>query len=130
MGMAAVIVLMALMTLRTPPYEASRTLWVDEGSQVIVPEISEAATSRPVAEETIERLGLNMSEAEVLSNLKSEQIDNTNFILLSYTATNPDSRHQVKEIVNTAAQVSAEHSTARMRPPVKVTVVPRRTNRN
>ena len=113
MGAAAVLVLMALVTLRTPPYEASRTLWVDEGSQVIVLEVSEAATSRPVAEETIERLGLNMSEAEVLSNLKSEQIDNTNFIRLSYTATDPA---QAKQIVSTAAQVYAELSTAHMRP--------------
>jgi capsular polysaccharide biosynthesis protein len=134
MGAAAVIVLMASMTLRTPTYEASRMLWVDEGQQgtregfqVIVLEVSEAATSRPVAEDTIERLGLKISEAEALSNLKSEQIDNTNFIRLSYTATDPA---QAKQIVSTAAQVSAELSTAHMRPPLKVTVVPRRTNGN
>jgi len=116
MGAAAVIVLMALVTLRTPTYEASTTLWVDEdealagtreGSQVIVLEMSAAATSRPVAEKTIERLQLNMSEAELLSNLKSEQIDNTNFIRLSYTATDPA---QAKQIVREAGDVASDLS--------------------
>jgi capsular polysaccharide biosynthesis protein len=118
MGVAvAVIVLMALVTLRTPTYEASTKLWVEqqdtglagtrEGSQLIVLEMSAAADSRPVAEETIERLGLNMSEAELLSNLKSEQIDNTNFIRLSYTATDPA---QAKQIVREAGDVASDLS--------------------
>jgi capsular polysaccharide biosynthesis protein len=113
---------------QTPTYEASALLWVDQkqgdqqtyvtGSgeeiqplpslgqlQTIILEMTHAIDSRPVAEEAIQRLGLQMGAAELLDNLTVEQVENTSFIVLTYEDTDP---HKAKRIVNTVGQVSSE----------------------
>jgi capsular polysaccharide biosynthesis protein len=108
---------------QAPTYEASAHVLVDEGSpgngkiQLIplapTPETLRALTltmihtidSRPVAEEVIQRLGLQMKPAELLDNLTVEQIEGTQFIRLTYEDTDPE---RAQRIVNTVGQVSSE----------------------
>ena len=115
--------------LQTPKYEASAQLWVDwqqgdqqtyvtrsgeeiqtlrpgdEGLQTIILTMIDAIDSRPVAEEAIQRLNLDMTPAELLDNLTIEQVESTSFIVLTYEGTDPV---RAKQIVNTVGQVSSE----------------------
>jgi capsular polysaccharide biosynthesis protein len=119
--------------LQTPKYEASAQVWVDQeqGDQqtnlagnlaggprirIDIPEdrvrlqeltlmLTYAIDSRPVAEEAIRRLGLQMEPAELLESLTVEQVENTSFIVLSYKGTDPV---QAKQIAKTVGKVSSE----------------------
>jgi capsular polysaccharide biosynthesis protein len=115
--------------MQTPTYEASAQVWVDwqqgdqqtyvsgsgemiktlppkgEGLQAIIQPLAYAIDSRPVAEETIQRLGLQMGAAELLDNLTVEQVENTSFIVLTYEDTSPV---RAQRIVNTVGAVSSE----------------------
>jgi capsular polysaccharide biosynthesis protein len=115
--------------LQTPTYEASAQVWVGqkpgdqqtyvsgsgemiktlppggEGLQTIILTMIHAIDSRPVAEEAIQRLGLQMEPAELLDNLTIEQVENTSFIILTYEDTDPV---RAQRIVNTVGQVSSE----------------------
>ena len=64
-----------------------------------------AIESRPVAEEVIRRLGLEVSPDQLLNNLSIEQIESSQYIQLSYTDTDPARSAQV---VNTVGEVSSE----------------------
>ena len=97
---------------QTPTYEASAQVWVDqkqgdqqtnlagtvERLQTIMLTMIQAIDSRPVAEEAIQRLGLQMEPAALLDNLTIEQVENTSFIVLTYEDTDP---YTAKQIVNT-----------------------------
>jgi capsular polysaccharide biosynthesis protein len=65
--------------------------------------------TRPVAEEAIQRLGLDISPDELLNNLTIEQIETSQFILLSYKDTDAE---RAEQIVNTVGQVSSERISA------------------
>jgi capsular polysaccharide biosynthesis protein len=65
--------------------------------------------TRPVAEEAIQRLGLNISPDALLNNLTIEQIETSQFILLSYKDTDAQ---RAEQIVNTVGQVSSERISA------------------
>jgi capsular polysaccharide biosynthesis protein len=65
--------------------------------------------TRPVAEEAIRRLGLEISPADLLNNLTIEQMETSQFILLSYKDTDPK---RAEQIVNTVGQVSTERISA------------------
>src|SRR5215216_1337387 len=112
--------------LQTPKYEASAQVWVEQkqgpqqtnlagsgemiltdpkGLQALIGGMVNATGSRPLAEETIRRLGLRMEPAELLDNLTIEQVENTSFIVLTYKGTDPV---QAKQIANTAGKVSSE----------------------
>ena len=125
--LATVGVTSASLLQQAPTYEASAQVWVDVRSpaqgtgngkiQLIpnapAPEALRALTrtiigaidSRPVAEEAIQRLGLQMEPAELLDNLTIEQVENTSFIVLTYEDTDPV---EAAKIVNTVGQVSSE----------------------
>ena len=104
---------------QTPTYEASAQVWVDqkqgdqqsnlagtvEGLQTIILTMIHAIDSRPVAEEAIRRLGLEMTPAELLDNLSIEQVESTSFIVLTYQGNDPV---EATKIVNTVGQVSSE----------------------
>jgi capsular polysaccharide biosynthesis protein len=64
-----------------------------------------AIDSRPVAQEAIQRLELEMTPAELLDNLSTEQLENTSFIILTYEDTDP---LRAQQIVNTVGKVSSE----------------------
>jgi capsular polysaccharide biosynthesis protein len=107
--------------LQAPTYEASAQVWVDQKQdqqggeiqplpppgqlQTIILEMIHAIDSRPVAEEALQRLGLQMGAAELLDNLTVEQVENTRFIVLTYEGTDP---YKAKRIVNTVGAVSSE----------------------
>jgi capsular polysaccharide biosynthesis protein len=112
--------------LQTPKYQASAQVWVNQkqgpqqtnlagsgemiltdpkGLQALIGGMVNATGSRPLAEETIRRLGLRMEPAELLDNLTVEQIENTSFIVLTYEGTDPV---QAKQIANMAGEVSSE----------------------
>jgi capsular polysaccharide biosynthesis protein len=117
---------------QTPTYEVSAQVWVDvrspaqgtgngkiqlipnapapEALQALTQTIIGAIDSRPVAEETILRLGLQRDPDEVLDNLKVEQVESTSFIVLTYEDTDPV---KAAKIVNTVGQVSSELITER-----------------
>jgi len=67
-------------------------------TQTMVP----AVDSRPVVEETIYRLGLAMTPAELLDHLTAEQVEGTTFIRISYEDPDPVS---AKRIANTVSEV-------------------------
>jgi capsular polysaccharide biosynthesis protein len=104
---------------KTPRYEASSTLLIGQergleeeavgaqvlGSQQLTLTLAEAARSRPIAEETIERLGLPTTPDVFLERLEAEPIENTQFIKLSYTDAYPQ-RAQV--VTNTVGDVLSE----------------------
>ena len=128
-GLMAVVLVAVAVTLAssimTPTYEASAQVWVGQkqGDQQMNlagskefrardPEtptlmMAYATDSRPVAEETIQRLGLQakLELAELLDNLTVEQVENTSFIVLTYEGTDPV---EAKQIVNTLGEVSSE----------------------
>ena len=108
---------------QTPTYEASAQVWVDavspangkiqpiplapspETLQALTQTVVHAIESRPVAEETIQRLGLQMKPAELLDRLTVEQVEGTSFIVLTYQGNDPV---EAVEIVNTVGKVSSE----------------------
>jgi capsular polysaccharide biosynthesis protein len=110
---------------QTPTYEASAQVWAGQkgvelsgqaGSgemrKTLPPKIEQlsqtmahAIDSRPVAEETIQLLGLRMKPAELSDNLTVQQVEGTNFISLTYEGT---SAAEATQIVNTMADVSSE----------------------
>jgi capsular polysaccharide biosynthesis protein len=73
--------------------------------QTIILEMTHAIYSRPVAEEAIQRLGLQMKPAELLDKLTVEQVEDTSFIRLSYEDTD---RERAKLIANAVGNVSSE----------------------
>jgi capsular polysaccharide biosynthesis protein len=125
--------------LQTPTYEASAQVLVDErspgnGKIQLIPNAPSPETlqtgivtmvvaidSRPVAEEAVERLGLQrgpvgrqgpMGAAELLDNLAAEHIENTSFIVLTYEDTDPE---RAQRIVNTVGEVASESISERSR---------------
>jgi len=114
----AVAVTLASSTM-TPTYEASAQVWVDqkqgdqqtnlagtvERLQTIMLTMIQAIDSRPVAEEAIQRLGLQMEPAALLDNLTIEQVENTSFIVLTYQGNDPV---RATQIVNTLGEISSE----------------------
>jgi capsular polysaccharide biosynthesis protein len=109
---------------QAPTYEAYAQVWVDQkqgtgkGKIQLIPNaptpetlraltqtVIHAIDSRPIAQEAIQRLGLQMEPAELLDNLTIEQVENTSFIVLTYEDTDPV---RAQRIVNTVGQVSSE----------------------
>jgi capsular polysaccharide biosynthesis protein len=76
-----------------------------QGLQELVQTIVTGIDSRPIAEETIQRLGLQIAPGTLLQNLTVEQIGTTQFITLTYEDTDPE---RAQEIANTVSQVSSE----------------------
>ncbi len=106
---------------QTPVYEASAKLLVGqepgkdqlqgtlvgsvEGLQQLTMTMTEAIESRPVAEEVIRELNLQTTPSSFLDNLTVEQVNGTQFIQLSYSATDPET---AREVVNTVSDVSSK----------------------
>lgn len=105
--------------VKTPQYEASSTLLIGQerglgkeavgarvlGSQQLTLTLAEATRSRPIAEETIERLGLRTTPDVFLERLEAEPIENTQFIKLSYTDAYPQ---RARVVTNTVGDVLSE----------------------
>jgi capsular polysaccharide biosynthesis protein len=103
----------------TPRYEASSTLLIGqerglegagleaeiEGLQQLTMTLAAAAQSRPVAEETIERLGLPTTPDVFLERLEAEPIENTQFVELSYTDADPE---RARVVTDTVGEVLSE----------------------
>jgi capsular polysaccharide biosynthesis protein len=112
--LAAVGVSMAGLT-QSPTYEASAHVlvgWQQEGRletlelrEQLIQTIAPAIDNRPVAEESIQRLELEMAPAELLDNLDIQQVEGTRFIRLSYTDTDPV---RAQRIINTVGEVFSE----------------------
>jgi hypothetical protein len=103
------VVVTAVSAARTPTYEASALVMVgpkeqSDGKIHPIPnapaperlrELAQAMViaieTRPVAEEAIQRLGLQMKPAELLDRLTVEQDAGTSFIRLTYEDTDPES---------------------------------------
>jgi capsular polysaccharide biosynthesis protein len=127
--LVAAVVLVALAAtgaslMLQPTYEASAQVWVDqeqgtgngkiqlipnaptpETLQTIILTMIHTIDSRPVAQETIQRLGLQMKASELLDKLTVEQVEGTSFIRLTYEDTDPE---RARLIVNTVGKVSSE----------------------
>ena len=113
----------AVSATRPPTYEASALLMVgqkelSDGKIPLIPLAPSPETlqqlthtmvvaieSRPVAEEAIQRLGLELSPDQLLNNLTVEQVETSQFIQLTYTDSDPG---RAEEVVNTVGQVSSE----------------------
>lgn len=100
---------------QTPEYEASTMILVGQqqqseapsnlgsdvqGLQQITQTMAEAVGTRPVAEEVIQNLGLQVTSEDFLEeNLTVEQVNATQFIEVSYRDQNPDTARQVANAV-------------------------------
>jgi capsular polysaccharide biosynthesis protein len=113
-GAALIVTLLTLASLlRASTYEPSAQVSVElqnlpppgEGLQTPTQAMIHATGSPPVAKETIGRLGLEMSPAELLDNLTVEQAESKTFIVLTYQGTD---RVKATQIVNTLAKVASE----------------------
>ncbi len=103
--LVAVAVTLASST-RTPTYESSAQVLVDQKpGDRLIPTMTHAIDSRPVAEEAIYLLGLRMEPAELLDNLTVEQVESTSFIRITYEGNYPV---EATKIVNTVGEVSSE----------------------
>jgi capsular polysaccharide biosynthesis protein len=119
MVVAVVLVTMAVTSAslwQAPTYGASARVLVYqkqsfaetvEGLQTFILTMTHTIDSRPVAEEAIRRLELEMTPTELLDKLTVEQIENTNLIVLTYEDTDPE---RAQLIVNTVGEVSSEFS--------------------
>lgn len=76
-----------------------------EGLQQLTHTVATAVDSRPVAQEVIDRRGLEMDPQDLLDNLTVTQIEDTQFLELSYTDTDPE---RAQEIVNSVSNVAAQ----------------------
>jgi len=105
---------------QTPVYEASVKILVGqeakegqqdslsssvEGLQQLTQTMVVAINSRPVAEDVIQRLELQMTPEDLLDNLTIEQIGTTQFIQLYYRDSDPE---KAQSVANTLADVSSE----------------------
>jgi capsular polysaccharide biosynthesis protein len=106
----AVTVFMASLA-ETPQYESSAMILIgQEGWSLQGPSepvgnamtLAEAADSRPIAKDTIERLGLSTTPKEFLERLDAEHVENTTFIEVSYTDSDPA---RAKWVANTVGEV-------------------------
>ena len=102
--------------VKTPQYEASSKLLIGQernlegaGLEVCVNcwspstrALAAATHSRPIAEETIERLNLPTTPDAFLDHLEAEPIENTQFVKLSYTDPNPQ---KAQVVTNTVGEV-------------------------
>jgi capsular polysaccharide biosynthesis protein len=120
----AVVVLAAMAAYlvslwQVPTYETSARVLVSFGEhdgqpqpipkrfapyQLAQTELVAATHSRLVAEEAIQRLGLQMEPAELLGNLTVEPMESTRFIVLTYEDTNSV---RAQQVVNTVGEVSS-----------------------
>jgi capsular polysaccharide biosynthesis protein len=89
--------------LQTSTYEA--TAEVRAGSQKAVPAVMDTIEGRPVADEVIRRLGLEMPPGVLLGNLTVEQVGTSRFVRLGYTDTKPE---RARRVVNAVGRVSSE----------------------
>lgn len=97
---------------QTPTYEASAHMRLACAQRTLeyrgeppTQEIVHTIGTRSVAQEATQRLGLQMDPDELLDKLTVEQVENTNFIVLTYESTDPV---KAAKIVNTVGQVSSE----------------------
>jgi capsular polysaccharide biosynthesis protein len=74
-----------------------------ETLQALTQTMVRAIDSRPVAERTIQRLGLQMKPDELLDRLTVEEMEDTSFVVLTYEDTDP---MKAQQIANTVAKVS------------------------
>lgn len=122
MPLVCVGVAVGLSLSQTPVYEASAKLLVGqepaansdqqlplvgsvEGLQQLALTMVEAIPSRPVAEEVIDEEKLNTTPGAFLENLTVEQVENTQFIELSYESSDPQ---EAQRVVNAVSDVSSE----------------------
>lgn len=76
-----------------------------EGLQQLTHTVATAVDSRPVAQEVIRQRGLQMDSQDLLDNLTVEQIEDTQFLLLSFRGTNPET---ARDIVDSVSNVSTQ----------------------
>lgn len=107
--------------LQEPVYEASAKLLLGqksgedaqavnlmgsvEGLQQLTHTVATAVDSRPVAQEVIQRRELQMDSQDLLDNLTVTQIEDTQFLLLSYRDTDPE---RAREIVDSVSDASSQ----------------------
>ena len=121
-SMVAVVLVAVAVTMASlgmaPKYEASNMVLIGkQGSarstlelpphnlQQATLTLAEATRSRPVAEDTIEHLGLSTTPRVFLERLKAEPIENTQFIEVSYTDSDPQ---RAQMVVNTVVDVLSQ----------------------
>jgi capsular polysaccharide biosynthesis protein len=125
---AAVVAMFS--TTRTPTYEATAVLTVgqkelSDGKGGLIPLAPSPETlqqliqmtmiaidTRPVAEEVIRRLGLELSPDQLLNNLSIEQIESSGLIQLSYPDTDPV---RAAKVANAVGRVSSDRVSVKMK---------------
>jgi capsular polysaccharide biosynthesis protein len=118
-AVVAVVAAVGFTLTQTPMYEAnikvligqaqsesSDNLMADVGGlQQITMTMTEAVSTRPVAEATIRKLGLSMTPGDLLARLEVEQVASTQFIEVSYKDPDPQ---RAQRIVNAVGDVFSD----------------------
>jgi capsular polysaccharide biosynthesis protein len=76
-----------------------------QGLQLAAETVSAAVDTRPVAEGVVEQLELQRSAESVRANLSTQPVEDTQFIEITYTDTDPE---RAQEIVNSVGEVLSE----------------------
>jgi capsular exopolysaccharide synthesis family protein len=113
----AVGIAVVLSSLQTPQYEASIKILIRQESGIVdspmnvgglrdlTATMAKAVATRPVAEETISRLDLNVTPEQLLKNLWAYQEAGTQFVQVSYKDTDPV---RTRLVVTTVGEVFSE----------------------
>ncbi len=121
-SMVAVVLVALAVTMASlsmiPQYEASNKVLIGtedsapstlelqrQDLQEVTLTLAEATRSRPVAEDTIDRLGLSTTPGVFLQRLEAEPVKNTQFIEVSYTDQDP---RRAQVVANTVVDVLSE----------------------
>jgi capsular exopolysaccharide synthesis family protein len=113
----AVGIAIALSSLQTPQYEASIRILIRQESGIVdspmnvgglrdlTATMAKAVATRPVAEETISRLDLNVTPEQLLKGLWAYQEAGTQFVQVSYRDPDPE---RARLVVTTVGEVFSE----------------------
>lgn len=108
-----VVLVVGFDLLQTPDYEASIKILVGQegnkrdldnlggdvaGLQDVTKTVAEVLPTRPVAEDTVQQLGLDMTPDEILGSMNVAQAQDTQVINVSYKDSDPE---EAQQIVNT-----------------------------
>jgi capsular polysaccharide biosynthesis protein len=109
--------------LQTPMYEASAKILVSQkqgqdttvdslgsdidGLQKVTQTMAELIKSRPIADAVIKQLDLPISSDDLLNNLSTGQINQTQLIRVDYRATSPE---EAQRVVNAIGNIFSEQS--------------------
>jgi capsular polysaccharide biosynthesis protein len=106
---------------QTPQYEATARILIEpeqgdlvtggpQGLQELIPTVVDLVSARPIAEDVIQELDLQMTAGEFLGNLTVQQVESTQSIEVSYRSSDPE---RARDIANAVAGTVSDRISGR-----------------